>query len=54
MKKKKAFAVTLEMVLVTLLCCAVVMVCLASFTDNLSNLFDGNRHYKKIFERIIQ
>lgn len=49
--KKKAFAVTVEFVLVVLLCCAVVGVCLTAFTDNLSDLFGSDRNYKKIFER---
>ncbi len=52
MKKKEAFAITLELVLVILLCSAVVGLCLAAFTDNLSNLFDIERNYKRIFERV--
>jgi len=52
--KKRAFAVTVEYVLIILLCCAVVGVCLAAFTDNLNVLFGADRNYKKIFERRVE
>lgn len=51
MKQKKAFAVTLELVLVILLCGVVAGICIAVFTDNLSDLFSNDRHYKGLFER---
>ena len=54
MKKKQAFAITVETVLMILLCTTVVMTCLSMFSDNLSNLFDNSRNYKKIFSRTIQ
>lgn len=49
MKKKKAFAVTIETILLFLLCTTVVLVCLQLFSDNLKNLFDDDRQYKKLF-----
>ena len=51
MKQKKAFAVTLEFILVVLLCCIAAGVCMAVFTDNLGDLFGNDRNYKNIFER---
>lgn len=51
LRKYRAFAITVEFILITLMCCAVVGVCLAIFTDNLSDLFSSDRNYKKIFER---
>lgn len=60
MKKKNAFAVTIEMVLVILACCIVTAFCLAAFSDNLSNLFGNDsdtstpkRNYKTIFDRTL-
>ena len=52
MRKKQAFAITVEMVLMILLCATVVMTCLRLFSDNLSALFSQERNYKKIFERV--
>ena len=51
MKNKKAFTITLEFILIMLMCTAVVGVCLAIFTDNFGGLFDNSRNYKTIFER---
>ncbi len=50
--KKEAFAVTVEYVLIILLCGVVVWICLAAFSDNLSVLFGSDRNYKKLFERV--
>ena len=65
MKKKNAFVVTIETILLFLLCTTVVIVCLQMFSANLSDLFgcdpqkDINctienpetRNYKKLFLR---
>ena len=51
MKKKNAFAVTIETILLFLLCSTVVIVCLQMFSDNLNDLFSAERNYKKIFVR---
>ncbi len=51
MKKKNAFVVTIETILLFLLCTTVVMVCLQMFSDNLSDLFSEERSYKKLFNR---
>jgi len=51
MKKKKAFVVTIETVLLFLLCTTVVMVCLQMFSDNLADMFSNERNYKKLFNR---
>ncbi len=51
LKKFSAFAVTVEFVLITLLCAVIVGVCLAKLTDNMGNLFTLDRNYKKLFER---
>ena len=50
-KKKKALAITVEFVLVVLLCLALLGVCLSAVTDNFSKVFEGGRNYKKLFER---
>lgn len=51
MKKKKAFVVTIETILLFLLCTMVVLTCLQMFSGNLSDLFGQDRHYKKLFLR---
>lgn len=51
MKKKNAFAVTIETILIFLLCSTVVIVCLQLFSDNLADMFSNDRNYKKLFNR---
>jgi len=54
MQQKKAFNITVEFILVLLLCGAIVGVCLTLFTDNLSTMFSSDRNYKKLFERTME
>ena len=51
MKKKNAFTVTIETILIFLLCSTVVIVCLQLFSDNLADMFSNDRNYKKLFNR---
>lgn len=65
MKKKNAFVVTIETILLFLLCTTVVLICLQMFSGNLSDLFGcdpqkdtsctinnkDTRSYKKLFLR---
>ena len=54
MKEKKAFTLTIEMVLVILACTAAAFVCLAAFSDNIANIFADERNYKTIFQRDLE
>ena len=53
MKRKNAFTVTIETLLIFLLCTTVVFVCLQLFTDNLGEMFSDKQHYKNIFNRTL-